>query len=335
MMNTIESHTVDRMACRRTRGQSTRSDHHALRSDQPLSRRDLIAMTAAAAALGAVELPQALAQPAPAPTGKGWHFDISLAQWSLHRAYHAKQLDPLDFPKTAKRDYAIDAVEYVNQFYMGHAGDSAYFNDLRSRCDGEGVTSVLIMCDHAEMLGDPDAAGRAKAVEVHKPWLEAARILGCHSIRVNLNGTGTPEEHAKQASEGLRALCEAADPMGLNVIVENHGGNSSRGDWLAGVMHAVQHPRVGTLPDFGNFYDYDRYQGIRDMMPFAKGVSAKSYDFDDTGEETKINFWRMMKLVRAAGYSGHIGIEWEGDRMTEPEGIRGTKRLLEEIRAAL
>lgn len=305
------------------------------RSDVPLSRRDLIAMTAAAAALGGIELPQAIAQPTSQTSGKGWKFDISLAQWSLHRAYYEKKLDPADFPKTAKRDYGIDAVEYVNQFYMGHAGDMVYFKDLRSRCDGEGVKSVLIMCDHQEMLGDPDKEARRKAVKVHEPWLEAAQVLGCHSIRVNLNGKGTPEEHAKQAAEGLRELCELGDRYSLNVIVENHGGNSSHGDWLTGVMKAVDHPRVGTLPDFGNFYEYDRYQGVKDMMPYARGVSAKSYDFDETGEETKINYWRMLKIVKGAGYVGRIGIEWEGDRLSEPEGIRGTKRLLEEIRAAI
>ncbi|HEX2838522.1 MAG TPA: sugar phosphate isomerase/epimerase family protein [Phycisphaerales bacterium] len=335
MHTAADERVVDRIACRRAGGESTRPPGRNA-GDIPLSRRDMISMTAAAAALGAVELPQAIAQTEPkaAAGGKPWHFDISLAQWSLHRAYFEKKLDPIDFPKTAKREYGIDAIEYVNQFYMKHAGDSAYFKDLRSRCDGEGVQSVLIMCDHAEMLGDPDAGARQKAVDVHKPWLEAAKILGCHSIRVNLNGKGTPEEHAKQAAEGLRALCEAADPMGLNVIVENHGGNSSHGDWLGGVMKAVGHRRVGTLPDFGNFYEYDRYQGVKDMMPWAKGVSAKSYKFDELGEETKINYWWMLKIVRAAGYVGRIGIEYEGEG-PEAEGINGTKRLLEEIRGSL
>ena len=300
-----------------------------------------MSIAAAAAALGVVELPQAYAQvegkpkPAKGPAGRPvWTFEISLAQWSLHREIQSKALDPLDFPRVAKRDFGIGAVEYVNQFYMDKAWDTAYFKGLRSRCDGEGVKSLLIMCDHKEALGDPDAAKRKAAVDVHKPWLETAAILGCHSIRVNLAGSGTPEEHAKQAAEGLRALCELADAMGLFVIVENHGGNSSHGDWLAGVMRAVEHPRVGTLPDFGNFYEYDRYQGVRDMLPFAKGVSAKSYFFDDTGEETTINYWRMVKLVRAGDYVGHIGIEYEGDKMGEREGIAATKRLLEEIRAA-
>ncbi len=336
------SHPVDRPLSRRdsSRQSTTRGSDGG---DKPISRRDLIAITAAAAALGAVELPQAMGQVEVKPGAKaatkggevkGWTFQISLAQWSFHRALYDKKMDPMDFPKVAKREYGIDAVEYVNQFYKDHAGDTAYFKELRSRCDGEGVTSVLIMCDHEEALGDADAAARKKAVDVHKPWLDAAKILGCHSIRVNVAGKGTPEEHAKQAAESLRALCELADPMGLNVIVENHGGNSSHGDWLVGVMKAVGHPRVGTLPDFGNFYEYDRYQGVKDMMPYAKGVSAKSYFFDELGEETKINYWWMLKIVRAAGYSGRIGIEFEGEKVTEPEGVAATKRLLEEIRTA-
>jgi sugar phosphate isomerase/epimerase len=313
---------------------NSESDYHSM------SRREAIMRGTALAAIGAGGLtaPLAHAQPEPHTArnhAKEWRLPISLAQWSLHRALDAKELEPLDFPMQARHDYDIGAVEYVNRFYKDSAGDDAYFKELRKRADAHNVKSLLIMCDHKEALGDPDKAAREKAVEVHKPWLDAAAILGCHSIRVNLAGTGTPEEHAAQAAESLRKLCELADPLGLNVIVENHGGNSSIGSWLMGVMRSVNHPRVGTLPDFGNFYEYDRYMGVREMLPFARGVSAKSYDFDDTGEETKINYWRMMKLVRASGYDGHVGIEYEGERMPEPDGVRATKRLLEEIMASL
>lgn len=263
-------------------------------------------------------------------------FKVSLAQWSLHRTLFGGKLDHLDFPKAAKQDFGIDAVEYVNQFWKKKS-DPAYDRDLRKRCDDLGVKSLLIMCDGEGSLGDPDEAKRKQAVENHRKWLDSAAILGCHSIRVNAHSGGSYDEQRDRAADGLRRLCELADPMGLNVIVENHGGLSSNGAWLAAVMKQVDHKRVGTLPDFGNFRvsdkeSYDRYKGTEELMPFARGVSAKSYDFDAAGNETTIDYRRMLRIVREAGYSGFIGIEYEGGRLSEAEGILATKRLLERIR---
>ncbi|HZS05902.1 MAG TPA: sugar phosphate isomerase/epimerase family protein [Blastocatellia bacterium] len=299
-------------------------------------RRDFLKQSAVAAAglgLGAAagELVFAAKKPL---------FEISLAEWSLHRALFAKQLDNLDFPKVAKTEYGIDAVEYVNQFFKDKAGDTAYLADLKKRCGDHGVKSVLIMCDGEGNLGDADAAKRMQAVENHRKWVEAAKYLGCHSIRVNAYGKGTYEEHMKNAADGLRKLTEFAAPYKINVIVENHGGNSSNGQWLAGVMKMVAHPRCGTLPDFGNFRlddgkEYDRYKGVAEMMPFAKGVSAKSHDFDEQGNETHTDYRRMVKIVAGAGYHGRLGIEYEGNKLSEPDGIRATKKLLEKVREEL
>jgi sugar phosphate isomerase/epimerase len=259
-------------------------------------------------------------------------FLISLAQWSLHRAFFGKKLDPLDFAKIAKQDYGIDAVEYVNQFYKGKAKDKEYTADLKKRAEGEGVKSVLIMCDGEGALGDPDEAKRKKAVENHYKWVELAKYLGCHSIRVNAQSNGTRQEQMDRAADGLRMLTEFGAQHEINVIVENHGGLSSDGEWLVGVMKKVDHPRCGTLPDFGNFGSYDRYKGVKEMMPYAKGVSAKSHDFDANGNETHTDYKRMMKIVLDAGYHGRVGIEYEGSKLSEPEGIRATKKLLERIR---
>jgi len=206
---------------------------------------------------------------------------------------------------------------------------------LNRRAAGEGVYQHLIMCDSEGALGDPDAAKRAQAVTNHVKWVEAAKDLGCATIRVNAGSQGTPEEQQKLAADGLRALCEKADPYGINVIVENHGGLSSNGAWLAGVMKLVNHPRCGTLPDFGNFTAYDRYQGVTEMMPYAKAVSAKSYDFDSRGDETTIDFRRMLRIVTGAGFHGWIGIEYEGERLGEREGIARTKALLTRLRSEL
>jgi L-ribulose-5-phosphate 3-epimerase len=262
-------------------------------------------------------------------------FRISLAQWSLHRTLFEGTIDNLDFPREAKRTYGISAVEYVNQFFKDKAKNLDYLGELSQRADDEGVTNLLIMCDGLGKLGDPDETARTAAIENHFPWVEAAKRMGCHSIRVNASSSGSFEEQQKLAADGLARLGEYAGQLELNVIVENHGGPSSNGSWLAGVMRLVDRPNVGTLPDFGNFYEYDRYQGVAELLPYAKGVSAKSYAFDAEGNETTIDYRRMLKLVVAAGYRGHVGIEYEGKELPEPEGIQATKRLLETVRAEL
>ena len=238
----------------------------------------------------------------------------------------------LDFPRVAKQDFGIDAIEYVNQFFKDKANDKSYLKDLKDRCKSEGVKSVLIMCDGEGATGDPDQAARMKAVENHYKWVDAARFLGCHSIRVNAYSKGTPEEQARLCADGLAKLGEYASKQNINVIVENHGGLSSRGDWLTGVMQKVNMKNVGTLPDFGNFYEYDRYKGVEEMMPFAKGVSAKTHDFGPYGDELFVDYTRLLEIVKAAGYRGRIGIEFEGDRVSEADGIRLTKALLERVR---
>ena len=262
-------------------------------------------------------------------------FKISLAEWSLHRTIFNGSLDNLDFPREAKRTYGIEAVEYVNQFFKDKAKDYDYLADLSRRAGDEGVQNLLIMCDGLGKLGDPDAKARTQAIENHFPWAEAAKRLGCHSIRVNASSAGSFAEQQKLAADGLSRLAEYAGQFDLNVIVENHGGLSSNGSWLAGVMRQVNLPNCGTLPDFGNFHDYDRYQGVEELLPFAKGVSAKSHDFDAAGNETKTDYMRMLKLVLAAGYHGHVGVEYEGKALSESEGIRATKALLERVRDEL
>lgn len=316
-----------------------------------MQRRTLLKSAAAAVALNALGRGPLSAQSAPL-------FRISLAQWSLHRALYGTlepgedrvallrsdpdralrgTLKPLDFPLVARREFGLEGIEYVNTFMYGHADDEPYLAELARRCDGEGVTSVLIMCDLEGALGDPDAAVRATAVQNHHKWLRAAARLGCHAIRVNAQSRGTPEEQAKLAAEGLHSLALLAEPFGLHVIVENHGGYSSRGSWLMDVLRRADHPLLGTLPDFGNFTvsnteQYDKYQGVAEMMPLARAVSAKSHVFDADGNEAEIDYPRMMKIVLDAGYRGWVGVEYEGSAHSEPEGIRHTVTLLERIR---
>jgi sugar phosphate isomerase/epimerase len=267
-------------------------------------------------------------------------FQISLAEWSLHRALQEGKLDNLDFAKMAREAFQIDAVEYVNKFFKDRAGDTAYLEDLKQRADDHGVRSLLIMIDGEGALGDPDAAARQAAIDNHVRWLDAAQVLGCHSIRVNAASQGSPDEQARWAADGLARLCEHAAARRLNVIVENHGGLSSNGQWLAGVIRAVGRDNCGTLPDFGNFdlgegQSYDRYQGVAELMPLAKAVSAKSHDFDDAGNEIHTDYRRMMKIVLDAGYRGYVGIEYEGSAVGEMEGICLTQKLLSRVREEL
>ncbi len=265
-------------------------------------------------------------------------FDISLAQWSLHRALFDGKIDHLEFPETAKNEFGITAVEYVNQFFADKAEDTSYLDEMNSRCSDLGVNQLLIMVDGEGNLAAKDDQERIEAIENHYKWVEAAEYLGCHSIRVNLFGNGTAKEQKTAAVDSLGRLAEFAKDYDINVTVENHGGYSSDGQWLVDVMKQVNMDNCGTLPDFGNFCvikedgecveKYDRYQGVEELIPFAKGVSAKSYAFDENGLETTIDFTRMLNIIHEAGYTGHIGVEYEGDKHSEYEGIRATKELL-------
>jgi sugar phosphate isomerase/epimerase len=261
-------------------------------------------------------------------------FDISLAEWSLHRALFNNEISNLDFPRKARDDFGIHAVEYVSTFFKNTK--LQYVSELRNVTVNEGIDNVLIMVDGEGNLGATDTKERNQAVENHFKWIETADYLGCHTIRVNARGEGSKEEVAKAAIEGLASLSERAAKDGINVVVENHGGYSSNGQWMSDVIKQVDMPNCGTLPDFGNFNiseneSYDRYKGIKELMPWAKGVSAKTYDFDENGNETSMDFERILKIVKQASYRGYIGIEYEGSRLSEDEGIMATKKLLERV----
>jgi len=290
-------------------------------------------------AIGATT-PQAGARPSPL-------YKISLAEWSINQPLRKGTLQHLDFAAIAK-GVGIDAIEYVNQFFMDKATDAAYLAEMNTRAKNEGVTQVLIMCDREGNLGDPDAAKRTQAVENHYKWVTAAKTLGCHSIRVNAYSSGTPEEQSRLVADGMHRLCTFADTHGINVIIENHGGQSSNAKWLMATLRRADHPRAGTLPDFGNFSisrpterepnapveSYDSYVGVQEMMPLAKGVSVKPRVWDFKGNQSDIDMPRMMKIVTGAGYHGYCGIEY-GPSGRELEGIRDLRVQLERTREQL
>lgn len=291
--------------------------------------------------------------------------NISLAQWSLHKTFFGElpdwetvgrllmtnpdsllqgDEDPMRFPEMAA-GYGVNTIELVNTFYYSKANDMEYWEEFKQKCDEAGVDVGLIMCDALGNIGDADTDARAQAVQNHHAWVDIAAYLGAPTIRVNAAGQGTAEEVAANAADGLSQLGTYAATKGINVVVENHGGYSSNGAWLAGVMKTVNMENVGTLPDFGNFCiergpdgclnEYDKYQGIEELMPYAKGVSAKTNVFDEQGNEVNSDYSRIMKIVADSGFEGNVGIEYEGSELSEDEGIKATKALLEKVLAEL
>lgn len=274
---------------------------------------------------------------------------ISLAEWSFNRTLFAGKMDHLDFPARAKNDFGISAVEYVNGFFGGAkmnfkeaAKNKPYLNELLKRSQDAGVVNHLLMCDDEGPLSSTTEKERLESVDNHKKWIEAAKILGCLTVRVNLHGEGSAEERKKASIDSLSRLGEFAKPMEINVVVENHGSITSNAEWLADVMKKVNMENIGTLPDFGNWCIshpwgtiqegckemYDIYSGIKQLLPFAKGVSAKTYDFDDKGEQPLLDYKKLTKIVKTSGFKGYIGIEYEGLKQPEVEGIRKTQNLL-------
>ncbi len=293
------------------------------------------------------------------------HFEISLAEFSLAGSLFSGKLKNMDFPAKAKNDFGINAVEYVSMFWADKAKDQAYLNELKQRTADLGVRNVLIMVDSEGDLGASNASARQKAIENHYKWVDAAKFLGCHSIRVNMDGDGTPEEIMKAGVDGYGKLVEYGQKAGIGVIIENHITISTNPDWLVSLLKQVNNPFAGCLPDFGNFiqrekpkamtmegfrdakviHEYDKYDGVKKLMPFAKGVSAKTHLFDDNGNCTDTDFAKMMPIVNkglSKNFKGFVGIEYEGGFMKmmgakenyldEDAGIRATKALLEKYR---
>jgi len=280
----------------------------------------------------------------------GMHADVtyklSLAQWSLHRMLRSGKLDNLDFPAFTKKQFDISIVEYVNQFFMDKAKDSKYLSTLLSRCNDNGVKNHLIMVDGEGELGSLDKTKRQKAIEDHYKWVDAAKFLGCATIRVNAYGVGTPEAVQDACTDGIGRLGEYAQKSDINVIIENHGGMSSHGDWLLALMKKVNMKNVGILPDFGNFCvrreggqlyngkcveEYDRYKAVQMWMPYTKGISAKTLELDASGNCVETDYVKMMKIIKDGAFKGTIGIEFEGDQLSEEAGILATKTLLQKV----
>lgn len=304
-----------------------------------MKRRDFSKLTIASAFIGLTPL-----EILSASSNNKDQLKISLAQWSLNKAIKSGELSPLDFAKKA-RSFDIDAIEYVSGLYTNHTDTLKKISmqklskELLKRSDDYGIDNVLIMIDSQGSLASSNKKERLKAIDNHKKWIDFSYEIGCETMRVNLSGETKLDRWTENS---IKSLTELSDyNKSINVVVENHGGLSSNGKYLSNVMSKVNIDNCGTLPDFGNFCIdgspracnewYDIYKGVEELMPYAHAVSAKSYDFDDSGNETKIDYSKMIDIVKKAGYKGYIGIEYEGSRMSEDDGIIATKKLLEKL----
>ena len=304
-----------------------------------MKRRDFSKLTIASAFIGLTPL-----EILSASSNNKDQLKISLAQWSLNKAIKSGELSPLDFAKKA-RSFDIDAIEYVSGLYTDHTDTLKKISmqklskELLKRSDDYGIDNVLIMIDSQGSLASSNKKERLKAIDNHKKWIDFSYEIGCETMRVNLSGETKLDRWTENS---IKSLTELSDyNKSINVVVENHGGLSSNGKYLSNVMSKVNIDNCGTLPDFGNFCIdgspracnewYDIYKGVEELMPYAHAVSAKSYDFDDSGNETKIDYSKMIDIVKKAGYKGYIGIEYEGSRMSEDDGIIATKKLLEKL----
>jgi len=267
---------------------------------------------------------------------------ISLAQWSLHRSFRDGSLDPVDFAAIAMDKYKIDAIEFVNGLYPDKGNDEAFWNKMKSRSTDLGVKNLVLMVDDEGDLGAASENERLKSVENHYKWVNAAKLLGCPTMRVNAFGDADREIYRMAIMDGMSRLADYAADSGINIVIENHGLFSSDAALIAGIIKEVNRPNFGAFPDFGNWClsakwgttqgdcdkVYDRYKGVAELLPYAKAVSAKSYNFNAQGEDTKIDYYKMMKIVKESDYKGYIGIEYEGMEKSEHEGILITKKLM-------
>jgi L-ribulose-5-phosphate 3-epimerase len=280
--------------------------------------------------------------PLGAHSPKGKALQISLAEWSLHRSFGDGTLDPADFAAIAKETYQLDAIEFVNGFYLKQAGDESFWNSMKVRSANAGVKNLVLMVDDEGDLGDAREKTRLQSVENHYKWVHAAKLLGCPTMRVNAFGDSDRETYRQAIIDGMSRLAAYAAKEDINIVIENHGLFSSDAALIAGIIREVNMPNFGSFPDFGNWClsakwgstqgdcdrVYDRYQGVSELLPYAKAVSAKSYNFNEKGEDTTIDYYRMMKIVKESDYSGYIGIEYEGTQKSEHEGILITKELM-------
>ena len=292
--------------------------------------------------------------------------DIGLQMYSFAPLIMQGKFDLLGFPDLVKNTYGINGAEYWSIPFMGRENDKDFLNDLKRRSDDIGVDNLIILVDDIDiktMQSGPSLASSNKndrdtAIDYHKKWVDVAKNIGCHSIRINLRSEEENDQKIlENSSESISKLIEFSKQDNISIVIENHGGITGDADWLVSLMKNVDSKHLGTLPDFGTYNfcikrgnlnfqslsencedQYDKYLGVKKLMPYAKGVSAKSHEFDKDGEELSTNYSRMIKIISESNYKGYITIEYEGAMkgmfggegtyLNPHEGILATKKLI-------
>jgi L-ribulose-5-phosphate 3-epimerase len=268
------------------------------------SRRDLLG-GAAAAAMAAFLTGTHSTHAAPASD------EISLAAWSLVRSFRNGKWKLVDLPRICRENLGIGALEFVNQFFENPV--LQYLQTVKRAGKQYEVKFVRIMVDGEGEMAAVEKKDRLASARAHRKWVDIAYELGCADIRCNMRG-GTPDwkndkDLVKRAAEAFNDLLEYARPANIDILIENHGGASSDPDTLVAVMKAVNNPHFGTLPDYGNVnLGDDRYEVMRKILPYAKGVSVKAAWTAD-GNNVFGDLEKLIKITQESGFHGFWGIE--------------------------
>jgi sugar phosphate isomerase/epimerase len=292
-----------------------------------LTRRDFVSISVRGLAFGALASPLLASQ-----NQRG--FKISLNESSFHQSLKQKKIDHLDLAGIARKEFGIDAIEYVTSYFSEHAADEKYIKRMNRRAAEEGVRQILIVVNDAGEIADADAGMRKAAIKNHLPWIDLAKTLGCHSVCVKAAGEGTVPEQLKRSADSLAELAEYAKDRRIHVLACCNCSQSWKPETFLDLLKAVDSPNVGLYPSFSGFNTDDPYSALEQLMPFAKGVRANAKDFDEKGNETSIDFSRMVQIVLAPGYRGHVSIQYQGTKLDEINGVRATKALLDRALAA-
>ncbi len=270
--------------------------------------------------------------------------EIGLSTWSLHRHMgpikrqvvtdtgekhewteeYPEDVSLLDFAGFARKEYGLTHLELIQMSFP--STEASYLKKLRSAVEAAEAVIENVPIDVGDIC-ELAPERRAEHVRNIKSWMDVAAAIGSRAVRVNTGPSREGSDALALAVESCKRLAEHADKLGLNVLIENHGGISSDPQLLKQLIESVSTERMGACPDFGGFDEAIRYDGLQKIMPLAKLVHAKSYAFDEHGEETAIDYARCMQIVKNSGFSGVLSIEYEGDGNAS-EGIKKTKELI-------
>ncbi|MDP9380017.1 MAG: sugar phosphate isomerase/epimerase [Chloroflexota bacterium] len=257
---------------------------------------------------------------------------LAVSSWSLRshinnepswtgRPVGARDFPVYEFPRYVKETFGVDAVE-VCEIHIPRP-DAARLDQLKESLQSSDVRVVNVPIDVGD-ISQPDATKREHDLKLIEFWLDVAAYLGSPAARVN-SGSGNLES----AIESYQRLARYGEQVGVRLVLENHGGLSADLGNIQRMLESVP-SNFGTSPDFGNFPEEKRYDGLALMVPRAAVVHAKTYDFNAAGEFHNFDFARCLSIVRDSGFDGYLSVEFEG-KGDQPQGVRQTIDLIRRL----